>query len=206
MRTKVFIITTPGVDRSENYNKLLLAFNQLNINTELFNGINGNNIIIQNNILTYNNETYNYDPSVRINQQPMSTDEFATAWSHMTLYKKLVSDPNYDNYLILEDHVTLAVDNNSLNTVITSLPEQFDICHLSSSEWYPFICETQINNAYYKAHRQFFNNAVAYFVSKEAATKLISDNLDLPANDLLSNRFVRWQNIEVFVSNNVIFS
>jgi len=65
--------------------KTLKILYKLGIETEVFYGVNGKNISFDGNKLTYQDESYTYDPKVRLNGKPMTSGEFGCAWSHMSV-------------------------------------------------------------------------------------------------------------------------
>jgi GR25 family glycosyltransferase involved in LPS biosynthesis len=202
-RTKVVIITLKEFDRSDMIKKTLKICQKLSVDVEIFYGVYGKNIVKEGDKLTYDNESYTYDPKERLNGQPMSAGEFGCAWSHLSVYKKLRDDPKYNNYLVLEDDAELC-DLYALNDAIINLPNNYDICHIGESVWYPFKTISPVNNTYFNVQKQFFNGAMAYFVSKTGANKLISDSLSLPADDRLSNAFI-GDKINVFAPSSKVF-
>jgi GR25 family glycosyltransferase involved in LPS biosynthesis len=133
----------------------------------------------------------------------MTPGEFGCAWSHLSVYKKLRNDTKYNNYLVLEDDAELC-DLYDLNNAIINLPKNYDICHIGESVWYPFKTISPVNNTYFNVQKQFFNGAMAYFISKTGADKLISDSLSLPADDRLSNAFI-GDKINVFAPSSKVF-
>ena len=204
-RTKAVIITLKDTnDRSKMIKKITANLDKLGIDTEIFYGINGKNIVTDGNTLCYNNESYTYDPKERLNGQRMTAGEFGCAWSHMTVYKKLRDDPKYNNYLIFEDDAEMCGDLFALNDAITNLPAKYDMCHIAMTDWYPFVHGSAVNNTYFNVERKFFNRLTAYFVSKDGANKLIRDSLSLPADDLLSNMFVNGK-IDVYAPKDYVF-
>ena len=202
-RTKVVIITLKEFDRSDMIKKTLKICQKLSIDVEIFYGVYGKKIVKEGNKLTYENESYTYDPKERLNGQPMTDGEFGCAWSHLSVYKKLRDDPKYNNYLVLEDDAELC-DLYALNNAIINLPKKYDICHIGESVWYPFNTISPVNNTYFNVQKQFFNGAMAYFISKTGANKLISDSLSLPADDRLSNAFI-GDKINVFAPSSKVF-
>jgi GR25 family glycosyltransferase involved in LPS biosynthesis/GT2 family glycosyltransferase len=202
-RTKVVIITLKEFDRSDMIKKTLKICQKLSIDVEVFYGVYGKKIVKEGDKLMYENESYTYNPKERLNGQPMTAGEFGCAWSHLSVYKKLRDDPKYNNYLVLEDDAELC-DLYALNNAIINLPKNYDICHIGESVWYPFKTISPVNNTYFNVQKQFFNGAMAYFISKTGADKLISDSLSLPADDRLSNAFIS-DKINVFAPSSKVF-
>jgi hypothetical protein len=151
-RTKAVIITLKEFDRSDMFNKTLKDLHKLGIDAEVFYGVYGKNITKEEDKLTYENETYTYNPKERLNGQPMTNGEFGCAWSHVSVYKKLRDDPKYNNYLVLEDDAELC-DLYALNNAIIDLPKDYDICHIGESVWYPFNTVSAVNNTYFNVEK-----------------------------------------------------
>ena len=202
-RTKMVIITLKEFDRSDMIKKTLKICQKLSIDVEVFYGVYGKKIVKEGDKLTYENESYTYNPKDRLNGEPMTPGEFGCAWSHLSVYKKLRNDTKYNNYLVLEDDAELC-DLYALNNAIINLPKNYDICHIGESVWYPFKTISPVNNTYFNVQKQFFNGAMAYFISKTGADKLISDSLSLPADDRLSNAFI-GDKINVFAPSSKVF-
>jgi len=204
-RTKAVIITLKeATDRYDMIEKIKKNLAKLGIDTEVFYGVNGKNIVNNDNKLSYNGETYTYDPSVRLNGQPMTVGELGCAWSHMSVYKKLRDDPKYNSYLVLEDDAEMCGDLFALNDAIMNLPKVYDVCHIGETIWHPFVHTDPVNSTYFNIHKQFFNGTMSCFISKSGANKLISDSLNLPADDLLSNSFLSGK-ISVYAPKNKIY-
>jgi GR25 family glycosyltransferase involved in LPS biosynthesis len=144
-----------------------------------------------------------YNPTVRLNGQKMAIGEFGCSWSHIKIYQKLLADPNYDNYLVIEDDAQVVGDLN----VIRNLPPDFDIAHICRSDWYPFVKTSQVNNSFFNIEKNFFNRLTGYIVSKAGARKLLEytdGHINVPADDLLSNSFMK-EKIQVIIPNLPVF-
>jgi glycosyl transferase family 25 len=152
----------------------------------------------------YNKETRNYDPKVRLNGQKMTLGEFGCAWSHIKIYQKLLEDQTTDNYLVIEDDAQIVGDLN----ILRELPLDFEVAHIAYSEWYPFVKTDPVNKSFFNIEKKFFNHTTAYVVSKAGARKLldyIGTNINIPADDLLSNSFIQGK-IQVIVPESPIFT
>ena len=197
-KTKAFILTLPtSTQRIPNVKKTQESLNQFGISTEVFYGVNGKDITLSNNILTYNGETKKYDPTVRLNKERMTIGQFGCSWSHIKIYEKLVADEDVDNYLVVEDDAEIIGNLN----ILRDLPVVFDIIQLGDAECAPYSRTTKVNNSFFNIERNFFNRTSAYIVSKTGAKKLLeytSGHVNIPADDLLSNTFVKGK-IQVFV-------
>jgi len=203
--TKAFVLTmNTSESRVPMIKKLVTNLAEFGMNHETFYGVNGKEITVSGNEITYEGETMKYDPSVRLNKQRMSIGEFGCAWSHIKLYQKLLADPKYNNYLVLEDDAGLVGDIS----VLHNLPSSFDVIHVGPSEWYPFVKTEKINSSFFNIEKKFFNHTTAYIISKSGAKKLldiINGHLNVPADDLLSNAFIRQQ-INVIVPESPVFN
>jgi GR25 family glycosyltransferase involved in LPS biosynthesis len=186
---------------------------------EYFYGVNGKDIEITDTNcefvkkLEHNFNTYYYDNRVRLNKEPMSRGVIGACWSHLEVYKKLLNDKFYDNYIIFEDDFELLTSIQYLMDALMNLPTDYDICHIAFSDWYPFIRLNKINDYFYDIHRQFFNRATAYIISKSGARKLLTfsnGQINIPPDDLLSNSYLFGKercniDIKFYVSEHYIF-
>jgi GR25 family glycosyltransferase involved in LPS biosynthesis len=191
-------------DRIPIVEKLRSNMTDIGIKNEIFYGVNGKDLIISNTKVVYNKETRNYDPKVRLNGQKMTLGEFGCAWSHIKIYQKLLEDQTTDNYLVIEDDAQIVGDLN----ILRELPLDFEVAHVAYSEWYPFVKTDPVNRSYFNIEKKFFNHTTAYVVSKAGARKLldyIDTNINIPADDLLSNSFIQGK-IQVIVPESPIFT
>jgi GR25 family glycosyltransferase involved in LPS biosynthesis len=179
---KVLIMTVKDYQgRIKNIENLKINLLKIGLEVNIFYGVNGKNIKIIDTeieymkILNYNDETYFYNKNIRqgINGQTMKNGEFGCAISHLNIYKKLLCDDLYDNYLVLEDDAELVTNLDILHEIFNNLPEKFDILHVAKSDWYPFILKEKINKYFYSIEKRFFNRLTAYIVSKSGALKLL---------------------------------
>ena len=142
-----------------------------------------------------------YDATRRINGEPMSPETIACSWSHLLVYEQLLQDPTFDRYLVLENDAEV-LSPGLLVELLEHLPENFDLAHLGTSEWYPFDRVAAVNTHYWRIRKQYFNNAHAYVLSKMGARKLLAfagGTVSLPADDLLSNAFLMTPDFDVIV-------
>ena len=56
----------------------------------------------------------------------MKKGEFGCAWSHINIYKKLLDDEIYDNYLILEDDFEF---NENIEKIVNIFDERYKNFH-----------------------------------------------------------------------------
>ena len=203
--TKAIILTMKTSEsRLPFVKKLVTNLVEFGMDHEVFYGVNGREISVSGNEITYEEETMKYDPTVRLNKQRMAIGEFGCSWSHIKLYQKLIADCKSDNYLVLEDDAELVGDIS----ILQNLPEKFDIIQLGLSEWYPYVKTSSVNSSFFNIEKKFFNHTTAYIVSKAGAKKLLditNGYVNVPADDLLSNAFIRNQ-INVLVPESPVFN
>jgi len=216
LKLKVIILTLENyTDRINNINSFLSIFKQIGIEVEIFYGVNGNDIKIYNTetehikLLYYKFQTFYYNSTIRINKLPMKLGEFGCSWSHLNIYNKLLNDNNFDKYLILEDDAKLNSTLNYLVQHLLNIPDNFDICHLGESTYYPFQKNDKINDLFYNIHKKCFNNTTSYIISKNGAHKIIqhtNNYINMPADDILSiMNYFSIYNFNVCVPDKYIF-
>ena len=202
-----YIITLPEYPaRLENLDGLITNLSLIGLETAINNGVNGKNISINaidnKTTLTYENTTYTYNKTVRLNGIAMTRGEFGCAWSHLNLIKQLAqvdqaqadqaqADPSQAQayYLILEDDVELVKPLDELYTLLHHLPVDTDLCHLAKSDWYPFKKTGQVNPYFYECEKDFFNKTTAYLISQKGAKKImeyINHSINVPIDDLFN--------------------
>lgn len=203
--TKAVILTIKSSEeRFPSVKKLASNASEFGIDHEIFYGVNGKEISVSGNEISYEGETMKYKPSVRLNKQKMSMGEFGCAWSHIKIYEKLIEDPKYNYYLVLENDAELVGDIS----VLHDLPDNFDLIHLAPSVSFEFCKTSKVNKSFFNIIKRFFSCTAAYIVSKQGANKLLAitkKHVNVPADDLLSNAFIRDQ-IEVIVPASPVFS
>jgi GR25 family glycosyltransferase involved in LPS biosynthesis len=119
----------------------------------------------------------------------MKLGEFGCSWSHLNIYNKLLNDNNFDKYLILEDDAKLNSTLNYLVEHLLNIPDNYDVCHIGESTYYPFQKNDKINHLFYNIHKKCFNNLTSYIISKNGAHKIIqytNNYINMPADDILS--------------------
>lgn len=200
----VYIITLEKYpERRQKLFKLIESLCKVGLKVEFYNGVDGNEVIIKDTeidfikYLEYRNQFYLYNKKVRLNGEDMKKGEIGCALSHILLYKKLILDKVYDKYLILEDDAELDVNIEYLYDTLINIPDNFDLLHISKSDWYPFEKDYnekdngKINEIFYKPKHNYFNRTTGYIVSKQGSEKLISyvngNCINLPSDDLLYN-------------------
>lgn len=213
---KVFIITLEKYpERRKKLLNLISSLCKIGLKVEFFNGVDGNDVLVRNtqcefiNILEYKHQIYAYDKRIRLNGAPMKKGEIGCSMSHVLLYKKLKEDERYNKYLIMEDDAELDVHLACLYKTISNMPTNFDVLHLSKSDWYPFEKEEKINDIFYRPKKMFFNRATGYIISKQGCTKLLDviqgNMINVPADDLLSNTYINTNHFDLYYSERFVF-
>jgi GR25 family glycosyltransferase involved in LPS biosynthesis len=216
LKLKVIILTLENyTDRTNNIKLLISIFKQIGIEVEIFYGVDGNDIKIYNTeidhikLLYYKFQTFYYNSTIRLNKLPMKLGEFGCSWSHLNIYNKLLNDNNFDKYLILEDDAKLNSTLNYLVQHLLNIPDNFDICHLGESTYYPFHKNNKINDLFYNIHKKSFNNLTSYIISKNGSYKIIqytNNYINIPADDILSiMNYFSIYNFNVCVPDKYIF-
>jgi glycosyl transferase family 25 len=195
-------------ERLEKLKEVLKEFTKINIEFEIFNGVIGSNIEIMNTenryikLLKYNNDFRYYDTRARINRKFMKPGELGCAWSHLNIYKKLINDNEYDNYLVIEDDVVLLKSIEYIKEILENIPPDYDFCNTNISLWYPFKKTEQVNKYFYKIQINYFSGMTSYLVSKSGAQKLLNlagNNIDIPSDDLVCTLFRISNNFHFYV-------
>jgi GR25 family glycosyltransferase involved in LPS biosynthesis len=217
---KIIIITLEEFpERLNKLHDLLNKFLKIGIEYEIFYGVNGKNIKIEDTedenikILSYNSDKFYHNKIVSNYRNGIKFGEIGCSWSHINVYKKILNDNEYNNYLILEDDVKLINNLDILENTLNNLPNDFDLLHLAVSDCCTnlinFKKKEKINSVFYSIYNQFFNRGTAYIVSKNGATKLLNytnNFINMPADDLLSNTFNNTNNFNLYVPENPLFS
>jgi len=207
---KPIILTLPQYSsRLEKLNQMRCALSTIGLETSLYNGVNGKDIILQNTsvdhvkFIHYNGTTYTYDACIRKNQTPMQKGEFGCAWSHLNLLKQLLTEPcDINYYLILEDDVELVKPLENLFKLLQNIPEDADICHLARSDWYPFIKTKNVNNYFSECIKAYFNRTTAYIISKKGAEKVLAysnNHIDIPIDDVYCTMYRTTTEFRLYV-------
>jgi GR25 family glycosyltransferase involved in LPS biosynthesis len=211
---KVVILTLKKYShRMNKVYDLVNKLSHLGLRCSLFYGVNGEDIKITKSVtpniyyLEYNNEIKKYDCSIRVNKQLMTAGELGCAWSHINIYKTLLKDNSVDKYLIFEDDVEIVESLEYVYECLIKIPSDFDMCHVSKSDWYNFVFNNKVNEMWNTIHKEYFNRLTAYIISKNGAKKIvdhIKDNINIPADDLLSNMHLE-DKIRVYVPTRYMF-
>jgi GR25 family glycosyltransferase involved in LPS biosynthesis len=195
--------------RLESINNVKKFVEDIGLEFELFEGVNGKNIEISDtdneNIkkISYQQESFTHDINVRSTQSLVNgilyiertktkKTEFGCAWSHINIYKKLLDDNQYDNYFVLEDDAEIICDKNKLIDMLKNVPENYDLCHIALSDWYPFIKDKQVNSEFFSVLKSYFNRTTGYLVSKKGAYKLLNmypNQINVPSDDLINKTY-----------------
>ena len=215
-KIKIVILTLKEYpDRLKYIDKLIINLAKLGINYEIVYGINGKNIKIYNTEhnhikLLYNNfETYYYDITKRLNKTLMGNGILGCTWSHLNIYNKIINDKNYDKYLIFEDDAHLYASLDEVYNTLNNLPEDFDLCHIGESDYYPFLQKKKINEYFYTIHKRFFNRLTSYIVSKKGALKIINyvnNFINIPADDIIYNISTYTKDFNLYVPKKYLFN
>lgn len=199
--------------RLKSINKLKSFIESIGIDCEIFEGINGKNIEIKdtNNphekLLVYGDQSIIYNDQYRINKVTMKKSELACGWGQLNIYKKLVEDREYKNYIIFEDDAEIICNQEKFLDLINNVPYNFDLCHIALSDWYPFIKLNKVNNFYYTIKKNYFNRATGYILSKSGAQKLLEkypNQINVPADDLLCMTYNESNDFKLYVPENYV--
>ena len=210
---RTYIITLPEyASRLEKLDDLQINLSVMGLETMIYNGVNGKNInidISKTTTLTYDNTTYNYDKTVRLNGHDMTRGEFGCAWSHLKLIKQLANaDTSNAYYLMLEDDVELVKPLDELYALLQNLPADADLCHLAKSTWYPFKKTRQVNPYFYECEKDYFNKTTAYLISQKGAKKImdyINHSINVPIDDLFNMIYRLTPDFRFYVPNDYFF-
>ena len=207
-RTMVVIVAIPAqVERNQGMEFQRALFSQVGLASRFSYGVDASELVVSGSsdqflkALNCGELESIYDTTRRINGEPMSPENLSCSWSHLLVYEQLLQDPTYDQYLVLENDAEV-LSSGLLVELLEHLPEDFDLAHLGTSEWYRFDRVTAVNAHYWRIRKQYFNNAHAYVLSKKGARKLLAfadGTVSLPADDLLSNASLMTPDFDVIV-------
>ncbi len=195
---KTIILTLPeyAVTRLNKLDNLICNLSQIGLETSVYHGVHGRDIVYDDEInvrnITFKGTTYQYDPKVRINGQPMKRGEFGCTWSHLNLLRDLLNTRDAKYYLIFEDDVKLVKPLNELYELLNNIPENADLCHLCMSDWYPFVKTKPVNAYFSECEKYYFNRATAYLISRKGAEKVLTyanNHINTPIDDLFNMVF-----------------
>ena len=213
-KIKSVIITLKDFpERMKNISKLLSNFQKIGLDYEIFYGVNGNEIIMQDTLNThikklfYEGKEFLYNDRVRLNGLKMNKGMFGLLWSNYLIYKKLIEDKDNDYYLILEDDVELVGDLYKLKDHLLDLPD-VDIINMGLSDWFPFILLGRISKYYYAIERRFFNRTTAIIISKNCARKMIGElekGMNSPLDDMYCHYYLKNINFRYVVPERYFF-
>ena len=211
---KVVILTLEKYShRMNKVYDLVNKLSQIGLQCSLFYGVNGEDIQVVKMEhphlyrLEHKNESKYYDYSIRANKQFMTLGELGCAWSHINIYKSLLKEKHVDKYLIFEDDVEFLESLEYAYSCLVSIPSDFDVCHVSKSDWNPFILNNKINEFWNTIHKEYFNRTTCYIVSKNGGEKILhctKDSINIPADDLLSCMHIE-DRLNVYVPSKYIF-
>jgi len=139
----------------------------------------------------------------------MTRGEFGCAWSHLNLLKQLITEPNTNYYLVLEDDVELIKPIADLYHLLDNIPADADMCHLAKSDWYPFNRIKQVNDYFCEVEKQrYFNRTTAYLVSKKGAQKILDytkNSINIPIDDLFNTIYRLTDDFRFYVPTDYFF-
>ncbi len=131
----------------------------------------------------------------------MSPENLACSWSHLLVYEQLIVDQTCDQYLVLENDAEL-IALGLLVELLEHLPEEFDLAHLGTSEWYRFERVSAVNAQYWGIRNAVLQQCTRLrtFEKRCAETVAFADGtISLPADDLLLNAFLMTPDFNVIV-------
>ena len=218
--------------RLDNLTDFIMGLNMIGLKTDIFYGVNGNNLdisyidkntrqIVYENKIYYNklnkNDIENIDIKYKkyydifktiVDRKPLSNGELGCCISHLLLYEQLLEDSDYDHYLILEDDIGLCLSLEDMYNHLINIPTNYDLINLSYVDCYPFIKTNKINEYYYDIVKRYFNRTTGYLISKTGAHKLLSycDNIvSIPADDLICHSFLNNEDFKFYVPQTYLF-
>ena len=209
---KIMVITLKEYpERLENIKSFLDKMLKYGIQHEIIYGVNGKNIKIydteRDNIkLLYNNfETFYYNKNIRA----MKLGEFGCAWSHINIYKKLITENDNMKYLVLEDDALLIKDIEVLLEILKNIPNNLDYSSLANSLAYNFEKNNKINNYFYNIKKNYFNCTLSYIITKSGALKIIkyiNNQINVPSDNIISEIYLNnYENFKVYVPYEHLF-
>jgi GR25 family glycosyltransferase involved in LPS biosynthesis len=149
------------------------------------------------------------DRKKRPNKAPICPGNLGCSWSHWNIYKKLLTDPTADAYLVLEDDAHQIVDDDTLLAALANLPTDYDVCRITYSQWYPYEPCEQVTPYFATYAKKYSNHTTAYIVSKVGAAKILlytAHELSVHADDLLSNMNLWSPGFKSYVSTPILFT
>ena len=216
-RIKIVILTLKDYPkRLDRLSDIIDIFEKSGLTVDFFYGVNGKNIQFfytdNENIkkIQYESTIYYYDKTVRGHGKGMTNGEIGASWSHLEIYKSLLLDNNYDNYLIFEDDFELLVNIPKFLQYLKNLPHEYDVCHICLSDWYPIVRLDKINNYFHNIPKdRYFNRATAYILSKTGAKKLLDYSngfVNVTPDDLLCGIHIYSKlNCKFYASDQYLF-
>ncbi len=165
--------------------------NKLGLPYEIFNAVDGKYVDVDGsrNIISYNNETFKYNPKMRNNRNIMSYGEIGCFLSHILLIRKMLKT-NFNYFLILEDDNTI-LDYHEARLQLSHIPTHinFEMCLLSASMNRPFLMKTPINKYFSFPTNTLFNRANAILFTRVGLENILSSfdktGVSIPYDDYL---------------------
>jgi len=166
-----------NLDKKNNMIKQL-TLNNLDNSSLFFSAIDGNNLILNDNISKlFDNNKFNDDINI-----------MACALNHLQLWEQLIEDNSNDYYIIMEDNIILC---NNFKEKIESLYNSFeenDIIYLGYNNITNLI-ESQIITIEKLNKKLYTNKIFAYSINKNAAKKIINyiktNNIKYPIDQIM---------------------
>lgn len=214
MKIVILTLKEPDYSRVNGLQELIMNLSKIGLEIEIYYGINGNDIKIYPTedesikLLYHQFKTIFYDSGKRINRQIMKLGELGCAWSQINIYKKLIEDCDYNQYLIFEDDAHLLKSLEELCVLLLNLPTDFDMCHIALSNWNPFEKVNKVNDYFYTIKPNYFNRCTAYILSKSGAQKVLhytANRINMPSDDLLCHTYLNRPDFKLYVPESPYF-
>jgi GR25 family glycosyltransferase involved in LPS biosynthesis len=230
-KIKIIIINSI-TDINDNNFKLypfIKTLMDIGLNVEYFNNFTSDKLIVENielikndlmdaeffikKLIYDNNEIKYLKKNIK---NTINFNKICNSWNHIKNYEILVKDDCYESYLILEDNVDLQCSFKKLLNHILYLPDTYDICHIGNYDKINSISNLnktkiieQINPYYYIAKKYPFNDASAYFISKNGANKIlnyINNYILFDSGELLYNSYENINNFNLYSTKDYLFN
>jgi hypothetical protein len=115
-------------------------------------------------------EIYNY--CEKIQESGLNKNEYT--YNLIEIYRYIIDNTNYKNYLIIDDNMCLISSINNFFNHILFLPDNYDVCNLYNVDTSEKIIITkQYNSLYYYVKKYFFKCNGPHIVSKKGIEKIL---------------------------------
>ena len=120
------------------------------------------------------NETYVYDPTIRLNGKLLTYGEIGCSVAHLRAYESIKDDDKFT--LIFEDDANMDNFERFFYTMRQLPPaDSFDIVYLhNEATWWPPIMETAINDCYYQTKKGTSTNLCLALLLTSNAKRMIN--------------------------------